>query len=99
MDTRAEVERRLRLQVPDELWKEAELEGLVGALVAALEAGGKEEERQALAQLRSFFTSRMEPKEKSDSIYSTTALARAFAAMQAREVSEQLPFVGSHPFE
>jgi hypothetical protein len=87
------VERRLRLQVPDELWKEAELEGLVGALVAALEAGGKEEERQALAQLRSFFTSRMEPKEKSDSIYSTTALARAFAAMQAREVSEQLPFV------
>jgi hypothetical protein len=93
MDTRAEVERRLRLQVPDELWKKAELEGLVGALVAALEAGGKEEERQALAALRSFFTSRMEPKEKSDSIYSTTALARAFAAMQAREVSEQLPFV------
>ena len=96
MDTRAEVERRLRLQVPDELWKEAEREGLVGALETAVNA---KEERQALAALRSFFTSRMEPKEKSDSIYSTTALARAFAAMQAREVSEQLPFVGSHPFE
>jgi hypothetical protein len=35
----------------------------------------------------------MEPKAKSDSVYSTTALARAFVAMQARAVSELLPFL------
>ena len=90
MDTKAEVERRLRLQVPDELWEEAGRQGLVSVLEAA---ANDEEKRVALAALRRFFTRRMEPKEKSDSIYSTTALARAFAAMQAREVSEQLPFV------
>jgi hypothetical protein len=90
MDTKAEVERRLRLRIPPALWSEAEREGLVGALEAALDA---EEEREALAELRRFLTRRMEPKAKSDSIYSTTALARAFVAMQAREVSEQLPFV------
>ena len=86
---KTEVERRLRMRIPHALWREAELEGLVGALEAAAD---DEEEREALAELRSFFTRRMEPKEKSDSIYSTTALARAFAAMQAREVAEQLPF-------
>ena len=96
MATLAEVERRLRLRIPPALRREAEREGLVGELVIA---ANDKEEREALANLRSFFKSRMEPKEKSDSIYSTTALARAFAAMQAREVSEQLPFVGSHPFE
>jgi hypothetical protein len=89
MDTKAEVERRLRMRIPPALWREAELEGLVGALEAAPNA---EEEREALAELRRFFTRRMKPKAKSDSIYSTTALARAFVAMQAREVAEQLPF-------
>jgi hypothetical protein len=86
---KTEVERRLRMRIPPALWREAELEGLVGALEAAAD---DEEEREALAELRSFFTRRMEPKEKSDTIYSTTALARAFVAMQAREVAEQLPF-------
>jgi hypothetical protein len=89
MDTKAEVERRLRMRIPPALWREAELEGLVGALEAAPNA---EEEREALAELRRFLTRRMEPKAKSDSVYSTTALARAFVAMQAREVAEQLPF-------
>jgi hypothetical protein len=89
MDTKAEVKRRLRMRIPPALWREAELEGLVGALEAAPNA---EEEREALAELRRFFTRRMKPKAKSDSIYSTTALARAFVAMQAREVAEQLPF-------
>jgi hypothetical protein len=77
------------MRIPPALWREAELEGLVGALEAAPNA---EEEREALAELRRFFTRRMKPKAKSDSIYSTTALARAFVAMQAREVAEQLPF-------
>jgi hypothetical protein len=90
MATRAEVERRLRMRIPPALWSEAEHEGLVGALEAAVDA---EEEREALAELRRFFTRRMEPKAKSKSVYSTTALARAFVAMQAREVAEQLPFV------
>jgi hypothetical protein len=88
MDTKAEVERRLRMRIPPALWREAELEGLVGALEAAPNA---KEEREALAALRRFFTRRMKPKEKSDSVYSTTALARAFVAMQARAVSELLP--------
>ena len=87
---KTEVERRLRLRIPLALWSEAEREGLVGALEAALDA---EEEREALAELRRFFTRRMEPKAKSDSVYSTTALARAFVAMQARAVSELLPFL------
>jgi hypothetical protein len=89
MATKAEVERRLRMRIPPALWSEAEHEGLVGALEAAVDA---EEEREALAELRRFFTRRMKPKAKSDSVYSTTALARAFVAMQAREVAEQLPF-------
>ena len=84
MDTRAEVERRLRLQVPDELWKEAGRQGLVSVLEAA---ANDEEKRVALAELRRFFTRRMEPKAKSDSIYSTTALARALGV----EPDELLP--------
>ena len=89
MATLAEVERRLRMRIPPDLWRAAELEGLVGRLEAAANA---EEEREALADLRDFFKKRMQPKEKSESIYSTSALARAFVAMQAREVSELLPF-------
>ena len=90
MDTKAEVERRLRMRIPPALWSEAEHEGLVGALEAAVDA---EEEREALAELRRFFTRRMQPKARVGSVYSTSALARAFEAMQAREVAEQLPFV------
>jgi hypothetical protein len=88
MATLAEVERRLRLRIPPALWREAEREGLVGELEIA---ANDKEEREALANLRRFFTRRMEPKAKSDSVYSTTALARAFVAMQARAVSELLP--------
>jgi len=96
MDTKAEVERRLRMRIPPALWREAEREGLVGMLESALEAGDEKDEREALADLRSFFMLRvnpknMKPKKKSDIIYSTTALARAFVAMQARAVSELLP--------
>jgi hypothetical protein len=87
---KSEVERRLRMRIPTDLWSEAELEGLVGALEAAVDA---EEEREALAELRRFFTRRMQPKARVGSVYSTSALARAFVAMQAREVAEQLPFV------
>jgi hypothetical protein len=87
---KSEVERRLRMRIPTDLWRAAELEGLVGALEAAVDA---EEEREALAELRRFFTRRMEPKARVGSVYSTSALARAFVAMQAREVAEQLPFV------
>jgi hypothetical protein len=87
---KSEVERRLRMRIPTDLWRAAELEGLVGALEAAVDA---EEEREALAELRRFFTRRMQPKARVGSVYSTTALARAFVAMQAREVAEQLPFV------
>ena len=90
MATLAEVERRLRLRIPPALWREAEREGLVGELEIA---ANDKEEREALANLRRFFTRRMEPKAKSDSVYSTTALARAFVAMQARAVSELLPFL------
>ena len=90
MATLAEVERRLRLRIPHALWREAEREGLVGELEIA---ANDKEEREALANLRRFFTRRMEPKAKSDSVYSTTALARAFVAMQARAVSELLPFL------
>ena len=32
---KTEVERRLRMRIPHALWREAELEGLVGALEAA----------------------------------------------------------------
>ncbi len=96
MATLAEVERRLRMRIPPELWREAEREGLVGMLESALEAGDEKDEREALADLRSFFMlhmnpKNMKPKKKSDSVYSTTALARAFVAMQARAVSELLP--------
>jgi len=87
---KSEVERRLRMRIPTDLWRAAELEGLVGALEAAVDA---EEEREALAELRRFFTRRMQPKARVGSVYSTSALARAFVAMQAREVAEQLPFV------
>ncbi len=87
---KSEVERRLRMRIPPALWSEAEHEGLVGALEAAVDA---EEEREALAELRRFFTRRMQPKARVGSVYSTSALARAFVAMQAREVAEQLPFV------
>jgi hypothetical protein len=96
MATLAEVERRLRMRIPPALWREAEREGLVGMLESALEAGDEKDEREALADLRSFFMlhmnpKNMKPKKKSDSVYSTTALARAFVAMQARAVSELLP--------
>jgi hypothetical protein len=54
MATLAEVERRLRMRIPPALWREAEREGLVGMLESALEAGDEKDEREALADLRSF---------------------------------------------
>jgi hypothetical protein len=90
MTGKTEVERRLRMHIPPAVWSEAEREGLVGALEAALDA---EEEREALAELRRFFTRRMEPKAKSEGLYSTSALASALAALQARAVSMHLQFV------
>ena len=90
MTGKTEVERRLRMHIPPAVWSEAEREGLVGALEAALDA---EEEREALAELRRFFTRRMEPKAKSEMLYSTSALASALAALQARAVSMHLQFV------
>ena len=90
MTGKTEVERRLRMHIPPAVWSEAEREGLVGALEAALDA---EEECEALAELRRFFTRRMEPKAKSERLYSTSALASALAALQARAVSMHLQFV------
>jgi len=90
MDTKAEVERRLRMRIPPALWSEAEHEGLVGALEAAVDA---EEECEALAELRRFFTRRMQPKARVGSVYSTSALASALVALQARAVSRVLPIV------
>ena len=89
MHTRTDLERQLRMRIPPALWHEAELEGLVGAWQTAL---NDKEEREALAALRRFLTRRMQPKAREGSVYSTSALARAFVAMQAREVSELLPF-------
>ena len=83
MHIRTELERQLRMRIPPALWHEAELEGLVGAWETAEEVGDAKEIRKALAELRRFFMRRMQPKARSGSIYSTSALARAFVAMQA----------------
>ncbi len=90
MTIQAEIERRLRLKIPPWLWRELERAGLIGAWELAADA---KEEREALADIRKFIKHFMQPKAQSGTVYSTSALARAFVAMQAREISEQLPLV------
>ncbi|CUU02660.1 hypothetical protein GBSOP10_10213 [Armatimonadetes bacterium GBS] len=89
MDIKSFVEQRVGVPIPLEWWREAARGGFVRKVK---EAKTREAKREALEDLIAHFQWRLEqakrePQAQSRHIFSHTALARAFAAIQAREVS------------